>query len=239
MKQVSPTDSRTIRIGLFGGTFNPIHYGHLRSAVEVTAALGLARVIFVPAAQPPHKKQTDIISFHHRLAMAKAAVAPVSYLDTWDVEGKRPGPSFTVDTIREFHRLNQGRAVPYLIIGLDSFLEINTWKDYQIIFSLTNLVVTTRPGYRQAADPLGYLSQITPGTAWAEKDGRFVHPSGHTICFQPITGLFISATRLREMVGTGLPITFLTPPVVEEYIQKHQLYTATLTDCAARPPDGD
>jgi len=134
-----------MRVGLFGGTFSPIHFGHLRSAEEVREAFSLDRVYFMPAARPPHKGGGDVAPAAHRLKMVELAVADNPFFSASAVEFERGGPSYSIDTIRHFLTTLQPAALSF-IVGLDAFHELHTWKDYAAIPELCDLIVTSRPG---------------------------------------------------------------------------------------------
>ena len=154
-----PVDSLRLlrmKVGLFGGTFNPIHLGHLRSAEEVCTAFMLDRVYFIPSASPPHKRTTDIAPAHHRYNMVERAVAATPAFFASRIELDRAGPSFSIDTIRAF-RIREALTSLAFVIGMDAFCEIETWKDYLDIPNLCDLIVTSRPGF-----PLHHLTNSFP-----------------------------------------------------------------------------
>jgi len=130
---------------LFGGTFNPVHWGHLRSAEEIREQFGLSRVIFIPVHVPPHKKAA-VISSEHRFNMVRKAISGNRFFRVSDLELQRPGKSYSIDTIRHFHGLSRGQEEIYFILGTDAFREITAWKDYPAFFSACNFIVMTRPG---------------------------------------------------------------------------------------------
>lgn len=207
------------RIGLFGGTFNPIHYGHLRGAEEIRETFGLREVIFIPAALPPHKMTERIIEAHHRLEMVKLATQKHPKFSTSDVELKRPGKSYSIDTIRYFRETFKDSL--YFILGRDAFVDIDTWKDFRTLFSLCNFIIMIRPGLKQAFPLPGTLAadfRYDQGTS------GWVHVSGNMIFFKEINFLDISSTKVRELVEKGESIKYLVPPEVEVYIEKQGLY---------------
>lgn len=210
------------RLGLFGGTFNPIHYGHLRAAEEVCEALGLTRLWFMPAAQPPHKStQTP---FQVRLLMTRLAVGDHPIISVSDLEGRRAGKSYSIETLRLLRKEFGPSWDLYFILGLDAILEIQTWKDYRELFNLCHFVVLDRPGYDR--DQLGEIlrrevhEEIQP----LEDGNGFGHPSGYRIILQAATLLDISATRIRRLAGEGRSIRYLLPEAVRRYILDHKLY---------------
>ena len=210
------------KIGLFGGTFNPIHIGHLRGAEEIQEAFGLEEVIFIPAAIPPHKATGKLIDARHRLEMVKLATAPNPFFSTSDIELSRPGKSYSIDTIRYFHG-----KVPdalYFILGRDAFVEIETWKEYQNLFSLCHFIAMTRPGFQNTLIPSQLPGSLSHVFQYDSNMGVWIHPSGYKLYFKEITFLDISSTKIRELVEKGRSLRYLLPPEVEAYVQKHGLY---------------
>jgi len=219
MRQKKPT-----RLGLFGGTFNPIHYGHLRSAEEVAEALDLDQIWFIPAALPPHKSRADVTSFEVRLALTRLAVGRHPRLKVSDVEGRRPGKSYTIDTLHHFREEFGPQGELYFILGMDSMLEIATWKAYRELFTLSHFVVLDRPGYdRDRLDEI-LKRQVNPDfQALSSREG-FQHPSGYRVLVQNTTLLDISGTRIRHLVREGRSIRYLLPEPVRRFILKNNLY---------------
>jgi nicotinate-nucleotide adenylyltransferase len=137
-----------MRIGVIGGTFDPIHLGHLRAAEEIYWAFELDRIIFVPAARPPHKDDEIEASPLQRYEMVSLATGDVPYFSVSPIEVNRPGCSYSVETVREFRKLyGEGSAI-YFIMGVDAFQELATWKDAKEVLSLAQFIVTARPGWR-------------------------------------------------------------------------------------------
>ena len=212
------------RLGLFGGTFNPIHYGHLRSAEEVAEALDLGQVWFIPAALPPHKSSSYVTSFETRLAMTRLAVGRQSRLAVSDVEGRRPGKSYTIDTLHHFREEFGPQRELYFILGMDSMLEIATWKDYRELFTLSHYVVLDRPGYDQDRLEEILRRQVHPDFQSLPAGEGFQHPSGFRVLVQDTTLLEISGTRIRNLVREGRSIRYLLPERVRRFILKNNLY---------------
>ncbi|HEX7407916.1 MAG TPA: nicotinate-nucleotide adenylyltransferase [Candidatus Binatia bacterium] len=212
---------RPRRIGIFGGTFNPIHLAHLRSAEEVREAQRLDRILFIPSATPPHKRKQGLVSAAHRLAMARLAISGNPYFRVSTIEIERPGHSYSVDTLRALHA-RLPRASFSFIMGADAFGEIETWKEYEGIFGLCDLVVTSRPPVHEPqlreALPVAVRSQF-----WYS-EGQLEHRTGNRIIFQRISDLDISASCIRQRLGRGLSIRYLVPISVERYIARHGLY---------------
>jgi nicotinate-nucleotide adenylyltransferase len=190
-------------VGLFGGTFNPPHLGHLIVAEEVRQTFSLDIIVFVPSARPPHKESSPVIDPRHRFTMTRLAIENNPRFEISDVELKRRGKSYTIDTIKEFKTLYGADIELFFIMGGDSIFEIETWKKPEELFRLCRVIVTTRPGFD--------LAKI---------DDRF----GDKIIRADVPRIDISSTDIRHRVGTGRSITYLVPDKVEEYIQRERLY---------------
>jgi nicotinate-nucleotide adenylyltransferase len=212
-----------MKTGILGGTFNPIHLAHLRIAEEVTQACDLDKVLFIPAAEPPHKDVAGQVSFAHRLAMVEAAIRDCPSFQASDLEIKRSGKSFSVDTLEILRQQDPG-GERYFIIGLDSYRDISSWKDFARLFSLSNVVVTTRPGVT-LSNPLEPLPVAQHGDfCYAEDTTRILHKSGNYLIFLKETHMNISSTQIRTMVASKQPIRHLVPAAVADYIEEHGLY---------------
>lgn len=212
------------RLGLFGGTFNPIHFGHLRAAEEVCEALSLSRLWFIPAAQPPHKPPGELTSFEVRLAMTRLAVAGHPLMEVSDIEGRRPGKSYSVETLRLLRKEFGPDWDLYFILGLDAMLEIPTWKDYAQIFHLCDFVVLDRPGYERARLEETLTKGIQPPFQVMPGGRGFRHPSGHQVLWQQTTLIDISATAIRRLAHQGRSLRYLLPEAVRSYIISTSLY---------------
>jgi nicotinate-nucleotide adenylyltransferase len=211
------------RIGLFGGTFNPIHLGHLRGAEEIREAFGLQQVIFIPAAIPPHKVAEEVIEAKHRLEMVRLATATNPFFSTTDIELLRPDKSYSIDTIRYFRQRHQ--EFFFFILGRDAFVEIETWKEFQNLFSLCNFIVMTRPGFQKTFSTSPLPEALVPVFRYDQGIKSWIHPSGHTLHFKEITILDISSTKVRELIERGESVRYLVPDEVEAYIQENRLYS--------------
>jgi nicotinate-nucleotide adenylyltransferase len=215
-----------MKTGILGGTFNPIHLAHLRIAEEVQQACALDRVLFVPAAEPPHKDVAGEVSFEHRLAMVKAAIRDYPKFQVSDLEIRRSGKSFSVDTL-EILRKQDPHGERYFIIGLDSYQDIASWKDFTRIFSLTHLVIMTRPGVL-LSDPFEPLPVAAREDFCYDREANKIrHKSGNNLIFLKGTNLDISSTKIRNMLRNGHSIRHLVAPAVADYIQEHGLYQTT------------
>ncbi|TLM65605.1 MAG: nicotinate-nucleotide adenylyltransferase [Deltaproteobacteria bacterium] len=212
-----------MKTGILGGTFNPIHLAHLRIAEEVREACALDEVVFMPAAAPPHKPVAGAVSFAHRLAMIAAAIADNPAFRVSDFEARRAGKSFSVDTL-ELLRSADPHGERYFIVGLDSFRDIASWKDYTRLFELAHLVVTARPGV-ELADPLLALPVAARSDfCYDGQPKKLRHRSGNTVIFLEETRLDISSTLIRGKVAAGASIRYLVPRPVADYIVAHGLY---------------
>jgi nicotinate-nucleotide adenylyltransferase len=196
--------------------------GHLRGAEQIREAFGLQEVIFIPAALPPHKVTEKIIEAHHRLEMVKRAIQKNPYFSASDVELRRSGKSYSIDTIRYFRERHQS-SLFFFILGRDAFVEIETWKEYQHLFSLCNFIVMTRPGFQKSSSsPLP--ESLIPAFRYDQKAQAWVHSSGYTLFFKEITFLDISSTRVRELIEKEESVRDLIPSEVEAYVREYGLY---------------
>ncbi len=203
----------TQRIGLMGGTFDPIHYGHLVVAEEVRARLDLAEMFFVPAGQPPHKQGDFITPAHHRLAMLELAISSNPHFSISLVDLDRPGPSYTVDTLRLLRQWWGEEVALYFVIGWDSLEELSSWfEPERILEQVTHLVAVHRPGYEEAPQYRSRLEQRLPMLR-------------QRMLSMPAPQLEISATDLRQRVAEGRPVKYQIPEAVERYIAEHGLYS--------------
>ncbi|GAB4359771.1 MAG: nicotinate-nucleotide adenylyltransferase [Gammaproteobacteria bacterium] len=206
-------------IGVFGGTFDPIHLGHLRSGLEVLEALALQEVRYIPCHRPPHRDLPGAAA-PHRVAMVHAALAGVAAMKCDERELRREGPSYTVDTLAELREALPAESLS-LIVGADAFEAITTWHRWERLIELAHLIVVHRPGW-VARVPAGARSLLGDRVAG---DPAPLHetPAGR-LWFQPVTPLQISATAIRETVRQGRSIRFLVPDAVERYIRENRLY---------------
>jgi nicotinate-nucleotide adenylyltransferase len=212
-----------MRIGIFGGTFNPIHYGHLRSAEEVREAQEFDRVLFVPAATPPHKGRAELAAAEQRFAMVRRAVAGHPHFRASRIEIDRPGRSYSVDTLDALRRRHPAARLGF-ILGLDAFREIGTWKEPERLFGLCDVIVTSRPPHREV-DLLAAIPVVARGEFRYNRAGNaLTHESGHRVIFQRISDLAISATSIRQLRRSGHSIRYLVPASVERHIEREQLY---------------
>lgn len=212
-----------MRVGLFGGSFNPIHFGHLRSAEEDREALNLDLVYFIPAASPPHKTEGELAPADHRLAMVRLATKGNRHFMASDVEIRRTGRSYSIETVKYFLATLRQPATLYLLMGADQFAELETWKDCDELVSLCNIAVHTRLPEGEGGPGKVSLAALNR-FGYIQKEDHYAHASGHTLSFVPTTVLPISATALRRKIQRGESINYLTPSDVVDYIQRHALY---------------
>jgi nicotinate-nucleotide adenylyltransferase len=212
-----------MRIGILGGTFNPVHIAHLRIAEEVRERFDLERVIFVPASTPPHKPLAGDLPFDMRHRMVELAIAGNPSFTVSDIEGLREGKSYSIDTIHALREEFPGDEL-FFVIGSDSFLDIGTWLRYESIFALCNIVVVERP----AAVVLSICSSLPLGIlhdfSYCESEKRLTHRSGHSVHYLKGVPLNISSSAIRRLAGEGQSIRYLVPDEVEQFIKDHRLY---------------
>jgi nicotinate-nucleotide adenylyltransferase len=203
-------------IGIFGGTFDPIHYGHLRSALEVKEIFGLSNVRLIPSARPPHRKQ-PAAAMQMRLQMLKIAIEnqPGFICDTRELN--RKGPSYMVDTLTTLQTDFPAETL-LLFIGCDAFNRLTTWHEWKRLFDYAHIVVMTRPGFEiQKLDEFFVPRQVVNKNA-------LLQTHAGKLLFQPVTQLDISATAIRKMIGEKKSPGYLLPDTVLNYITQHQLY---------------
>lgn len=195
------------RLGIMGGTFDPIHYGHLLMAEEARQAFALDDVVFVPNGRPAHKKAYLVSSPEERYAMTLLATGSNPCFSASRIEIERPGPSYTIDTLREFRRLYPDLDALYFITGADAVLEILTWHESDNLARECQFIAVTRPGF-----VLDQLHDLV--------DTEFLD----RVHYLPIPNIEISSTDIRRRVREGRSIKYLTPEPVEAYIQQQDLY---------------
>lgn len=212
------------RIGLFGGAFNPIHFGHLRAGLEILEAFSLNRLLIIPTAVPPHKETRNLLPFAHRLKMIRLAIAGSPFLQVSDVEKKREGKSYSIQTVRFFRKTLDPGSELFFILGIDAFLEIESWRSYRNLFKLCHFVVMDRPGYGRDHLKTFILEKISPDVLCFPEENRFLHPDGRSIYLFPVTLMDISSTRIRRLRQNNQTIHYLLPEKVEDYIVERKFY---------------
>jgi nicotinate-nucleotide adenylyltransferase len=221
-----------MRIGLFGGTFNPIHLGHLRAAIEVKEGFNLDQIFLIPAALPPHKMPGSLINADDRLEMINLATSGLTGISVSDVELNRSGPSYTIDTVHHCKRSFSKDAQIYLIMGLDAFLEIDTWKSYEELLEQIAFIVIARPNQGCPDARLGWKilddflkANISEDYEFSESRSCYNLADRQPIHIFDVTALDISSSKIRELVNKGRSIEFLVPLSVVEFIKSKGLYT--------------
>ena len=222
--------SEPMGVGLLGGTFNPVHNDHLDIARQTRDALHLERIVFIPTGDPPHKHQEDLAPARDRYEMVQLAIASDPSFTVSDIEVRRPGKSYSVDTIRLLLQQHGGSVPLYFLIGLDAFLELPTWRDPAIALTLCSFVVISRPGASfQALGTLPLIPRIPTQSLVDLDEGRSSRldvPIGEQvlICLR-LPPCEVSASDIRSRVRQGLPVANLLPPAVESYILQHHIYS--------------
>jgi nicotinate-nucleotide adenylyltransferase len=223
-----------MRIGIMGGTFDPIHLGHLRAAEEIYWAFGLDRIVFVPAARPPHKEEVVAASAMHRYEMVSLATVFTPYFTVSPIELERKGKSYSVETVREFQRLSGPDTSLYFVVGVDAFLEMFEWREAKELLTLARVIVTARPGWRLdevehllAPDQrrlLGHptfkylkVSEVDPDRVEEEIAPR-------QVLLVEVVSLDIASREIRQLVEEGRSIRHLVPDTVAAYMTKNRLY---------------
>jgi nicotinate-nucleotide adenylyltransferase len=220
-----------MHIGLFGGTYNPVHIGHLRAALEVKEGFELDQVILIPAALPPHKMPGEVADAADRLHMLNLALENTPGLSVSDVELKRSGPSYTIDTVAHFKHALPDQSRIYLIMGMDAFLEIDTWKSYDELLLQIPLIIINRPKSGSTAEDSGWkilqkflASKISGDYVFSESSRCYRARNKQPIYIGEVTSLDISSTRIRNRINRGRSIEFLVPPKVTDFINTKGLY---------------
>ncbi|MGE5398389.1 MAG: nicotinate-nucleotide adenylyltransferase [Chitinophagales bacterium] len=196
-------------IGVFGGTFDPVHIGHLAAAERVRCELGMEQIIFVPAMIPPHKLDRKISSGEHRLKMLIRATTDNPFFVVDDCELRSEEPSYTVRTMQYFRRKYQEDEL-FFIMGMDNLLDLDTWYNPEELISICRLVVVARPGYK--IENTDEVLERLPETIWEKTT------------FLQVPGLDISATDIRVRLGKGQSVRYLLPDSVKDYIFSSGLY---------------
>ena len=209
-----------MRAGIFGGTFDPVHNGHLRAAEEIGESFSLEKIYFVPVFIPPHKNNRQISDAADRLAMVRLAIKGNNRFKVSDAELKRGGISYSIDTIQVMEKKFEEL---YYLIGVDAFSEIHTWHRYTDLFYHTNFVVMVRPNHKRKTGLMMFPAAVRKHMKRLN-DGTFKHVSGRKVYLHFVTQLDISATRIRASIGEDKSIRYLVPSAVEKHIKERKLY---------------
>lgn len=221
---MTASPERIRRLGVLGGTFDPVHRGHLAIAEAARLAHQLDSVLFIPSAQPPHKQDVPIAPFSDRLAMLATALRNKGAYFYSDMEVRRGGPSYTIDTLRQLRNDYGPNTELFFLIGCDAFAEINTWKEFKKLFELAAFLVVTRPpdGVHIIEDVveryLGCFTFDKKSGGWLSEKGS---PAVFPLIMEPIA---VSSTGIRQRAASNLSLNGLVDPRVEAYIREHHLY---------------
>ena len=213
------------RIGLFGGTFDPIHNGHMKAALHSEEKLKLNHIYFIPAYLSPYKTQEIPSDPHHRCEMVRRAIAPHPHFSVSEFEINKKEVSYTIDTLKHYQGILSPDTELYFILGTDAFLGISQWKEVENIFAAVHLVVVSRPGYR--FQPLAKIlknDKLAKEFVGLEENKDYRHFTGHHIYFFELLTMDISSSELRGKIFHHESYSSFVPKEVEEYIQAHHLY---------------
>jgi nicotinate-nucleotide adenylyltransferase len=217
-------------LGLFGGTFDPIHLGHLRAAAEVRRRARLDRILFIPSSIPPHKAALGAAPAADRLRMVEIAVRRRAGFEASPIEVEARGKSYSILTLRRVRRLRPEARV-FFIVGVDAFLDIGTWREYRKVLAECFFIVIGRPGFDldRARDVLG--GRLRPSVGTLEEAGGLAGPVPPRVrvILTPIRALDVSSTAVRDRARRGLSLEGLVPRPVAAYIRAHQLYRGSQT----------
>jgi len=216
------------RVGLFGGTFDPVHCGHIRAAGEVLERFSLDKVLFIPSFIPPHKERAGIAPARDRLRMVDLACREEPRFAASSIEVDAREKSYSIITLEKVKRIYPGAWI-FFILGVDAFLEIETWRDHERVLEECLFIVMTRPGYRlEQADRVlgGLIGEKVYPISENEKIGEDLF-GAHRIFFLPFLALDISSTEVRRRIGRGETVKSLVPDIVGDYIRSHHLYRGT------------
>ncbi len=214
-----------MNIGLFGGTFNPFHNGHIGIIDHVKEQYGLEKIFFIPSATPPHKSDINLACANDRFNMVKTSLETFDDFFVSDKELTREGPSFTIDTINEFRNEHDSSTHFYLLMGSDAFLDITTWKDKDKIFKIVPIIIMLR-GFWQNYDTIASFidENISKEYIFNREDNGFRHSTKQKILLCSVPKIDISSTMIRKLVKNRKPIKDLVPADVEKIITAKELY---------------
>jgi nicotinate-nucleotide adenylyltransferase len=219
-----------MRIGLFGGTFNPIHRCHLEAATHTQRRLRLDRILFIPSGDPPHKPGTSLATARHRLEMVRMAIKDIPAFQVSDVEVRRPSKSYSIETVHELQKDFGPEAELFFVIGLDAFLELHTWKQATDLLRVCHFVVLARPGSTfTSLLKMSLLPSMDRAPLVALDTQRALQvdvalPGGMSLILLWIPPCYVSASDIRYRVTHHLSVSNLLPAPVESYILKELLY---------------
>lgn len=211
------------RVGLLGGTFDPVHNGHLQLGRIVRDTIGLDRILFIPAASPPHKDNLQVSSSAHRLEMLEIALADCEAMEISDIEMVRRGMSYTIDTLEELKRSGQAGTQYFFVLGSDAMAEIETWYRWQELIVSVHFIVAVRPGFSvKEIETLIRRNGFAPEQS--NYDRWFHQRHGNEIRFLADETVDISSTEIRKRIRAGTDLHNMVPRQVEAYIRANRLY---------------
>lgn len=217
-------------LGLLGGSFNPIHRCHLSIAHSAKQILQLDRILFIPTGDPPHKRPGTLAAARHRYRMVQLAIQDVPKFALSDLEIRRPGKSYSIDSVREIQQDYGPNTTIFFIIGLDAFLDLPSWKDPETLLGICHFVVVSRPSASfQAVTSLPFFQAIPENTLITLDAGKRERAdaalaNGRTVTFLRLPPCDVSASEIRKCAQKGLPLANLLPTPVESYILREGLY---------------
>ncbi|MBS0300068.1 MAG: nicotinate-nucleotide adenylyltransferase [Proteobacteria bacterium] len=216
-------------VGIYGGTFDPIHYGHLRIAEELLDSIGLKRMIFVPSGAP-RLRAAPAASRGHRAAMVRLAIQDNNRFTLDEREINRPGISTTVQSLREYQHELGNKAALCFVLGIDAFVKINQWSEWRELFNLCHLIMVARPGFVSIGDEKNLPAEIREeySSRCVTSTSDLVWQSSGFIYTAHTSLLEISASQIRSLISAGKSIRYLLPESVAEYIKSNRLYTGNL-----------
>lgn len=210
-------------VGILGGTFNPIHYGHLRMAQELADGLGMDEVKFIPSANPPHKDSVTV-SAEHRAAMVKLAIADNPKFSIDELELNRDGASYTIDTLVSLRETLGKETSLCLMMGSDAFVKLNTWHRWQELLDYAHIILVQRPNQGKRQEKLPDELQTLLREHYAEDVSELSKTNAGLINMQAISAHDISSSQIRDNLKHGVSVRYLLPKEVVGYIQQHKLY---------------
>lgn len=217
------------RIAVYGGTFDPIHHGHLRVADAILKAFAMDRMLFVPAFVPPHKRSQQISSPFHRLAMLALATADQAQMFVSSIELEAPQRPYTIETLGRL-QTELGNVQLFFVMGADSFRDVTMWREHERLLTEFDVIVATRPGYENHENDRNIMEHLAPKLQAGCVDLRggqiplAEHFAKPHVYLTDYVAMDVSATAIRDAVERGQPIEHLVSPVVAAYIKKYQLY---------------
>jgi len=231
MVKINKTTTKVLkRTGIFGGTFNPIHMAHLLCGEEIRVKFDLDNIIFIPSASPPHKSSKSIIHSKLRYEMVKLGIKGNPYFEASDIELNSPGKSYSIDTVKKFLNIFDNEVSLYFIMGIDAFIEIDTWKEYRELLQLCKFIVMKRPGISidNVIDKLPDFIKDRIQLDVEKQNPINYNNHDKNIIVVSVTGVSVSSTLIRERLSLNKSIKYLVPYEVESFIYKNDLYKGVL-----------